>query len=359
MGDSMRRLLAHALPFESIKRFADVPELDAHLGRTLASAGALGVCAAESAGGLGLGAVDAVSIIIECGRHLVPWPVSETVAAHALIADHRPEVSATALNGDVLTTVALEPGLFAAPAANGWTLSGTLSAVPWAMEARWLLAQVTPVRSGIRSEPELALIDLDQPALIVRTEAKSLDLSYRVGAIDIAEGGLVIQSLLEGRRSQLGKLMSLLTAAEALGAAEYCFEQTVGYLKQRHQFKRPIGSFQALKHIVADDAVRLEGMRVALLYAAWAFDAATEDADIAVAVAKSYASSAARRIADDAIQLHGGIAYTWEFGMHLFMRRILRCAASSGTAEQHREAIAAALLDRPAAYHPAAAYQLS
>jgi alkylation response protein AidB-like acyl-CoA dehydrogenase len=351
MGTTMRRALEEAAPFDRVQQFAKRPQLDPKLTRALADTGALGLCAPQDAGGLALGAVDAVAVLIECGRNLTPWPVAETIAALAALGDRHMQISQAIASGQAMATVAIDPGISASRQSDGWRLTGALNEVPWVSDAQWLLAEVD---AGPSREKSLALIDLRDPSLEIIAQ-ESFDLSYRIGRVVLPQNGLAIETLLEGRSAALKDLMAVFAAAEMLGAAGIAFEKTVDYLKQRQQFGRAIGTFQALKHIAADDAVRIENMSLAVLYAAHAIDIAAEDADMAVALAKSYCAQAARQIASHAIQLHGGIGYTWEFGLHLYLRRVMRCAASSGTTESHREALAAALLDTTCAAHPAAA----
>ncbi len=133
------------------------------------------------------------------------------------------------------------------------------------------------------------------------------------------------------------ELRIVLAAAELEGAAHTCLDLALEHMKTRRQFGQEIGKFQALKHIAASDALSIESMSLANAYAAWAVDAGADDAAEAVAIAKSYASEAARTVAQNAVQCHGGIGFTWEYGLHFFLRRILRLAASLGTAHDHRE----------------------
>jgi alkylation response protein AidB-like acyl-CoA dehydrogenase len=120
-------------------------------------------------------------------------------------------------------------------------------------------------------------------------------------------------------------------------------------MKVRKQFGQEIGRFQALKHIAANDALYLENMRLAIEYAAWAQDAGSEDAADAMHIAKEYCSDQARTVAEDAVQCHGGIGFTWDYDLHLYLRRILRLGASLGTAAEHRERIAGTLIKSMAA----------
>jgi len=360
MGESLRRLFAGVCPPDETRRIAEGGLAPPALADAIGASGALDVLVPEALGGLGLGRVDAVAVAMEAGRAIVPWPLSETLAARGAAACQWPQAPFPALRSEAFALAegaglrmdAQTPGAGDAPASATVPVSGRLLRLPWALQSRWLVALAT---GGPRAGPVGVLVDLEG-GNVRREPRDALDLTGTLGAVvlDNAPAAMLPASAVRDASRDL----SLLMAAEATGAAEASFERTVAYMKDRQQFGRPIGSFQALKHIAADDAIRIESMRVAVLYAAWAVDARSPDAAMAVAVAKSYVSGAARQVIDHAIQLHGGIAYTWEYGLHLYLRRILRCAASGGTAEAHREALASDLIDHPAPVHPAAAHQL-
>ena len=134
--------------------------------------------------------------------------------------------------------------------------------------------------------------------------------------------------------------------AEMLGAAERVLEMTVGYAKDRVQFGRPIGSFQAVKHRCADMLVDVEGMRSAVYYAAWCIAAAHPDASVAASTAKVWCSDAARRVMASGLQVHGGVGFTWEHDLHLYLKRAQLDEVSFGNAAFHRERLARLLRPR-------------
>jgi alkylation response protein AidB-like acyl-CoA dehydrogenase len=135
-------------------------------------------------------------------------------------------------------------------------------------------------------------------------------------------------------------------ASEQLGVAERCLEMTVAYLKERRQFARPIGSFQALKHRVADVWVGVTQARAAARYAAACLAAGDPDAPVAVALAQAACSDVAVRAAQECLQLHGGIGFTWEHPTHLYLKRAKSSSIGFGTADRHRAALAG-LADLP------------
>ena len=137
-----------------------------------------------------------------------------------------------------------------------------------------------------------------------------------------------------------------LLAAEQVGVARRMLDATVAYAKERLQFGRAIGSFQAVKHRCADMLVALEHARSTAYHAAWAVaDPSLDDPVLAVAIAQATCSQACYRVAADAIQMHGGIGFTWEHPAHLYYKRAVADAALLGSAEAHREVVASRVLD--------------
>ena len=140
---------------------------------------------------------------------------------------------------------------------------------------------------------------------------------------------------------------SALLATEQVGAAQHLLDLSVEYAKSRLQFGRPIGSFQAVKHRLADDLVALEHARSTAYHAVWALDDGTDDPALAVSIAQATCSAAFTRIATDTIQVHGGIGFTWEHQAHLYYKRAYTDAALLGSAEQHRERVADLVFGAP------------
>jgi alkylation response protein AidB-like acyl-CoA dehydrogenase len=132
-------------------------------------------------------------------------------------------------------------------------------------------------------------------------------------------------------------------AAEMLGAARRCLDMAVGYVKVREQFGQPIGSFQAIRHKCSEMLLETENSHSAVYYAAWALDAGAEDAETAASIAKAYVGDASRKVCGEAIQVHGGIGFTWEYDLHMYFKRAKGLEAQYGDAEYHRELILAAV----------------
>src|SRR2546422_639580 len=138
---------------------------------------------------------------------------------------------------------------------------------------------------------------------------------------------------------ELLRRAAVAAAAEMLGAARRCLDMSVGYAKVREQFGQPIGSFQAIRHKCAEMLLSVENSHAAVYYAAWALDAKAEDAALAASVAKSYVSEAERHVCGEAIQVHGGIGFTWEYDLHLYMKPAKALEPMYGDADWHREQI--------------------
>ncbi len=137
-----------------------------------------------------------------------------------------------------------------------------------------------------------------------------------------------------------------LVSAEMLGAADRVLAMTVDYAKDRVQFGKPIGSFQAVKHMLADALVDVEGMRSTVYYAAWCAAADDRERSLAASMAKAWCSDASRRVMAAGLQVHGGIGFTWEHDMHLYVKRAQLDQVSYGDAAFHRDRIATMLRER-------------
>ncbi|MDQ1478376.1 MAG: hypothetical protein QOE62_3605, partial [Actinomycetota bacterium] len=136
------------------------------------------------------------------------------------------------------------------------------------------------------------------------------------------------------------------TSADLLGSATRALDMSVEYAKDRVQFGRPIGSFQAVKHRCADMLVDVEGMRSTVYWAAWCIGAGDPDASVAASTAKIWCGDASKRVMASALQVHGGIGFTWEHDLHFFLKRAQLDQLAFGDASAHRERLAALLRPR-------------
>lgn len=339
IADSAQKLFADLFSTESRRAFLGDGEIRSGWRDALADSGLLGVCAPDDLGGAGLGGMDALAIAYEAGRTLAPWPVAESIVGAALLAQSHPALARELIGARALIAFAGGRPIDGEKCADGWQVSATFEAVPWAAAAGALIAELR-----LDGKCRLALIELDRPG-VVGEGRRGIDPLCPTARV-VMTGVKVDQAdIVSGAKPAWRMLLTVFACAEMLGAAQRCLDLAVDYMKVRKQFGQEIGRFQALKHIAADDALHLENMRLAAEYAAWGLDAGTADAQMAVHTAKQYCSEHARTVAEDAIQCHGGVGFTWDHDLHLYLRRILRLGASLGSAGEHREAMAAALIE--------------
>jgi alkylation response protein AidB-like acyl-CoA dehydrogenase len=296
----------------------DADGFDSALWKAMTDQGWLGVELPEADGGLGMGAVEAAVLLEELGRHVAPVPYLQTaLAIGALHRAGRTEWVERLLSGDAIGTVAARPGALAIAAP---------------------LADVAVVVDG----DALLLADLTdrRPA-----REPAMDLTRPLGWLAVGEGDGERIGGADDVRSLLDRAAAG-HAAEMLGAADRALTMAVDYAKEREQFGQPIGSFQAVKHRCADMLVDVEGMRSAVYYAAWSIGADHPDASIAASTAKVWCSDAAKRVMASALQVHGGIGFTWEHDLHLYLKRSQLDQISFGDAAFHRDRLARLLRQR-------------
>lgn len=275
-----------------------------------------GIAVPESLGGIGLGWVEAALLIEAVGAHVAPSPILSQLVALDLLADS--EWGPGLLSGEI--TAAITDDL-AAP-------------VPYAPTADVVLA--------IDGDGLVAMELTDRPAV----EA-AMDLTRPLGFVggDRARCTVIGDSDALDRFRDLG---SIAYAAELLGLAQRCLDMSVAYAGERVQFGKPIGSFQAIKHRCADMLVDVEGMRSVVWWAAWCASARHDDVSVAASTAKIWCSDAATRVLSGAMQVHGGIGFTWEHDLHLYLKRTHLDALAFGDATWHRQRLATILRDRVA-----------
>jgi len=292
----------------------------------------------EEYGGLGQGFLDLAVLVEELGRVIAPVPFlsSVAIAGLAILQQGSDEQKARWLpdiaSGDRVAAAVL-PGAehdveaLAIEHRDG-RLFGERSHVLDALAADFLV-----VAARTDDGPSWFVVD---EGFEVRSQ-QAYDLTRPVGRV--ALDGTPAEALAE---PALGSLRSAVAAvcAEMVGVAQRILDMTVEYTKQREQFGRPIGGFQAVKHKCAEMAVELEAARSGALYACWAVATGADDQDLAVSIAKSSCGDWLGHLAGEGVQVHGGIAYTWEHDMHLYLRRMKSLEAFMGDAAYHRELIA-------------------
>jgi alkylation response protein AidB-like acyl-CoA dehydrogenase len=327
---------------------------DTGLWRMLAAdLGCAGLLVHEEHGGAGASYSEAAAAAEELGRFVAPVPYlgSAVVATAAVIAAGDANLLAVLADGSV--TAALAVPFAAAPGARpemtvrlggpaaagpsaGYRLTGSVSSVADALPADVLLVPVDGVPFGLY---EVSAGD----AGVTRTPVTSLDQTRQLA--DITLDGATGQLIASGEAAERAISAALtagaaILAAEQLGLAERCLEMTVAYVKERYQFARPVGSFQAIKHRLADLWVVVTQARAASRYAAACLADGDPDAPVAVALAKAACSDAAVLAAQECVQLHGGIGFTWAHPVHLYLKRAKSSSIGYGTADWHRGRLA-------------------
>jgi alkylation response protein AidB-like acyl-CoA dehydrogenase len=355
----LRKFLDQNCPLEEVRKLAETPEgFSRPLWERMAELGWVGLTFPEEHGGVGLGWVDLVVVLEETGRTLFPSPLIATVLAGTAVQLAGSEAQQARwlpglANGSAIGTLALleESDSFAPEAirlegvrdGDVTVLSGEKLFVPEAATANLL---VVAFRSG--PEPEaISLAVVERGAAGLSAERlPGMDETQRDGRLRLDAVRVPDDSLLGAPGAAWPTLSRLLdcgataVTAEMIGAAEGAHRLTVDYAAQRIQFGKPIGQFQGVKHPLAAAYVDIESFKSLCYYAAWQLDENAAEASIAASRAKAYASEAFPRFGIDAVQLHGGIGYTWEYDAHLYLKRAKWARPAFGDADYHDDRIA-------------------
>ena len=356
LRSTMRDFCAENFDEQTVRRLMESdPTYDPKVWERLgAELGVLGLSVPESDGGVGGTLVDQAVAVEELGASLACGPLFGTVylAIPALVA-----ASAGPVRDGLLTelvegrrtaafAVADRSGAFDPAAvtvtATGSSLTGTAERVVDGAAADELLVAANGA-DGVA----LYAVDAAGPG-VDRTALVTVDLTRPQATIRFTDAparlvaGPGDAARVIGHALQVG---SALLAVEQVGAAQHLLDLAVEYAKSRLQFGRPIGSFQAVKHRLADMLVDLEHARSTAYHAVWALTDGSDDPTLAASIAQATCSAAFSRVAADTIQVHGGIGFTWEHQAHLYFKRATTDAALLGTAEQHRARVASLVFD--------------
>jgi alkylation response protein AidB-like acyl-CoA dehydrogenase len=327
---------------------ADAPAgYDTAAWSAMAEQGWLALEIPEDEGGLGMGLVETAVLCEEIGRRLAAVPFLPSVVAlgalgapDALAAGWTKEWREALSQGEAVACVArlAGTGITAEPSLDGdgdeVLLSGSTPPTAYAPSADLALVVTdTDVfaldqRAAPRPDP-LPAMDRTRELGIFRFDRTP---ARRLG------GGEAAAEVLDRAAT--------LVSAEMLGAADRVLVMTVEYAKDRVQFGKPIGSFQAVKHMLADALVDVEGMRSTVYFAAWCGAAGDRERSLAASMAKAWCSDASQRVMASGLQVHGGIGFTWEHDMHLYLKRAQLDQVSFGDAASHRDRIAGILRAR-------------
>lgn len=356
-----RRILEDKLTEERMREVESGGDrFDRDLWLELAKANILGVALPEEAGGSGFGLIEQCRVLIELGRTVAPVPVLPSIVMGAMpIAEFgTPEQQATwavpAAAGEVIITAALVEELnfdVAAPTTRaertdrGWTITGIKTAVPAGPLAQAFLVPAT-TDEGVTVfvvMPGDAGVTVHRQAVVNKDSEAALELDGAEVAADrvlgaVGEGALIARWI--WRRAVVG------LCALQLGVTERAVELTADYAKERIQFDRPIGTFQAVGQRMADAYIDVEGIRLTLWQAAWRLSEALP-ADTEIETAKYWASDAGHRVAHTAVHVHGGVGIDLDYHLHRYFVAAKHLEFSLGPATDHLRRIGATLAREP------------
>ncbi len=307
-----------------------------------------GLAIPEEYGGEGLGLTELALVLEETGAALLPGPLfaSAVLAARTLVESgdepakkrHLPALA----TGRTVATLALterngrwdlaDIATRAEPVADGWVLRGVKHFVPEGMSADLLLVVA-------HTGTTVGVFCVDAPTCTRRAQS-TLDATRRQAVVELDSTPATRLDITEAQLERALAFAAAALAAEQVGGAQRCLDQAVGYVKVRHQFGKPIGSFQAIRHMCANLMLDIEGARGAAQYAAHAADAFPTEFPAAAALAKAHCSDVYAKAAAANIQLHGGIGFTWEHPAHLYYKRAKSSAHLLGDADHHRRLLA-------------------
>ena len=349
LRDSVRQLFADRCPLESVASCYDAPPQDfPGVWRTLAAElGVAGLLVPESLGGAGASTREAAVVMEEIGRAVAPVPFlsSAVLATVALLRAGDTDTVSALASGAVtaalvvpLSTAPWDPVTEPVSGADG--VSGQVTSVAGAAEADVLVVPVAAA-NGI----ELHTVSRHDTSVEVLPRL-SLDMTRPLA--DVRLSGAASTFVGAGTDALAAALQTgaALLASEQLGLAQWCLDTALAYVKERKQFGRAIGSFQAIKHRLADLWFEVSSVTSAARYAADTSARGDDDAAIAASIAQAYCSGAAVHVAEECVQLHGGIGMTWEYPAHLFLKRAKSDQLALGTAYRHRSRLAD-LVDLP------------
>jgi alkylation response protein AidB-like acyl-CoA dehydrogenase len=363
LRDSARGLISDKAPVAHLRKLRDdrdVTGFSRELWATFAEMGFAGLLIPEEHGGSGLGAVEAGVLMEEIGRTLMPSPFLSTsvLAASALArggsaaqkSEHLPKIA----TGSLLASVAIDEGTKHRPlniamqakrSGNGFRLNGAKALVVDGHVADLLIVAARSAgAAGERDGLTLFLVDPKANGVAIeRTVMVDAHNAARVTFDNVAVDADHVLGEVDGGFALLAGVLDLgrgAIASEMVGLSEEVFGRTVSYLKERKQFGKAIGEFQALQHRAAQLYIEIEITRAAVLKALQALDANAPNAASSVAVAKARAGATATRAVQEGVQMHGGMGMTDQFDIGFFMKRARVCEELLGDANYHADQLA-------------------
>jgi alkylation response protein AidB-like acyl-CoA dehydrogenase len=354
--ETTRKFLEQQCPITTVRAWAELPAgFEVEWWRQAAELGFTSFLVSESNGGgslSGKGLLDLVIVAEEMGRLVSPGPLVPTNVVAAAVSD----------GGTSEQRARVLPGLLAGDAIAAWCSPTSHVAMERDVDAFVLRGTVAPVEAGAEADELLVTASAGDgrtqflvpanTAGVTITPLDGIDLVRRFARIDFDDVRLDETSLLGevGRATSAVDrqvlIATVLQCSETVGAMDRVFEFTVEYLGDRYSFGRPLASYQALKHRVADMKLWLESSHGVTTLAAHAVQDATDDAAEIVHAAKAYVGDHSTELVQQAVQLHGGIGVTWEHDLHLYLRRVTTNRNLLGAPAEHREQLAAISLER-------------
>lgn len=330
----------------------------------IAELGWLGLVFPEKYGGVGSSFLDLVVLLEECGRALLPGPFMSTVVLFgrpiALFGNEsqKQQFLPRIAKGDLIMTLAFtevnggveasDISLSASLSGDNFIINDCKLFVPHAHIADYLLC-VTRTRDSLDKEDGITVFIVDTKSPGVHVEQLKTLTGEKLCEV-------VFHDVVVPKGNMLGKLNEgwsimkrilgegqIAESAWMTGGARWAMETTIDYAKTRIAFGRPIGSFQAIQHKLANIAVNVEGATAILYYAAWAIMENHPDAISAASMAKSWCGETYKQATFDGVQIHGGIGYTWDHDMHLYLKRAKASEVTFGDSDYHREKVATML----------------
>ena len=336
-----RGMLAVSCPPQLVRSLAGAGrDTDDKLWQRGAELGWIGLAVPEEDDGAGQGLVELCLVAEELGRAAAPGAFLES----ALIADalarrgYHPELVRALAGGDLKASWACHGSVTGSYDGEELVLTGRATAVQAAAAADWLVVMTASDRGR-----RLVLVDRARASVEARRTLDETRRWYDVALDGVRVGAADVVTADEAEIQWLTDACAVLIAADSVGVGERLLDMTVGYVKVREQFGRPLGSFQSVKHKVADMLATLKGARAATYYAAMALDAGVADATAAASVAKAFTADGVAALAGEALQAHGGIGFTWEHDLHLYLRRAKVNEMLYGAAAEHYERLVSLL----------------
>ncbi|HZM88933.1 MAG TPA: acyl-CoA dehydrogenase family protein [Blastocatellia bacterium] len=360
---SARELFAQECPPSLVREMIEKKEPYSDVvWNLLVEQGWTGLIFSEEDGGLGLGMVEMTVAFEEMGRALLPGAFLSTVALAGSIIqkacspEYRAKLLQAICEGQSKATVALleesanwnpdAVSMTATPVDGGFKLSGKKLFVSDASVADHIIT-VARTASGL----VLAFVDSKTPGVTI-TPMPGIDASRSLSAVEYADVMVSSEDVMSDSpkaRAAVDYAIDVATlalTAEMVGGMQWLLEASVEYAKTRKQFGKPIGQFQAVQHHCANMLLMTESARSAIYYAAWEMGNDPENAPLAVSMAKTYASDGYREVGNLAVQVHGGIGFTWDEQVHFYYKRAKASELMFGDATYHRERVASLVIDR-------------